>query len=397
MSVAPSPLQSSEQRQIPFSRPSIGEAEIEEVVACLRSGWITSGPRVAQLEEGLAAYVRAPMAMAVSSATAGLHLALLALDLRPGDEVITSPITWPATVNTILHAGGWPVLADVEADTLNLDLRSLERRLSPRTRAIVPVHFAGQPCDMNPILELARARQIAVIEDAAHALGAEYRGRRIGGIGDAAVFSFHPIKNITTGEGGMVTTADEHLARRIRLLRFHGVERDAWKTYGGGALPLYDVSLPGLKYNLTDLQAAIGIHQLRRLDEFIARRAQLARLYDAGLAEVPELQPLGRAAYPIRHAHHLYVVRTEPGRLRIDRDGLMAEVMSAGVGLGLHFTAVHELSYYRRRFGDLRAELPVASDVSARIFSLPLYPSLSDEDVDSVVEILRRTVRSHRR
>jgi dTDP-4-amino-4,6-dideoxygalactose transaminase len=397
MTLAPSRLHSDEQRRIPFSRPSIGEAEIDEVVACLRSGWITTGPRVAQFEEAVAAYVNAPLAMAVSSATAGLHLALLALDLRPGDEVITTPITWPATVNTIVHAGGQPVLADVEADTLNLDVRSLETRLSPHTRAIVPVHFAGQPCDMDPILEISRQRRIAVIDDAAHALGAEYRGRRIGVIGDAAVFSFHPIKNITTGEGGMITTADEQLARRIRLFRFHGVERDAWKTHRRGALPLYDVSLPGLKYNLTDLQAAIGIHQLRRLDEFIARREQLARRYDAALAEVPELQPLGRAGYPLRHAHHLYVVRTEPGRLRIDRNGFMTEVMAAGVGLGLHFTAVHELSYYRRRFGDRSRELPVATDVSGRIFSLPLYPSLSEEDVDSVVEILCSTARSHRR
>lgn len=382
---------------IPFSRPSIDEAEIAEVVDCLRSGWITSGPRTARFEQEFAAAVGAPHALAVSSATAGLHLAMWALDLQPGDEVITTPMTWPATVNAIVLSGGTPVLVDIEPDTLNLDAGLLERAVTSRTRAIMPVHYAGQPCDVDAIAAVARRGGAKVIDDAAHAVGAAYRGRPIGGDADAAIFSFHPIKNITTGEGGMLTTADPKLVERAKLLRFHGVARDAWKAYGGAQLPLYDVVEPGLKYNLTDLQSAIGLHQLRKLPAFNAERARLAARYDALLAEVPAIEPLGRVAYPVTHAHHLYIVRLVLDRLTIDRNQFMAAVIGAGVGLGLHFLAVHELTYYRRLLGDLRAALPVATDASARIFSLPLYPGLSDADQDRVVEVLADVARRHAR
>jgi dTDP-4-amino-4,6-dideoxygalactose transaminase len=382
---------------IPFSRPSIGDEEIAEVVACLRSGWITTGPRTAQFETDFAAVVQAPHALAVSSATAGLHLTMLALALEPGDEVITTPLTWPATVNTIVLAGATPVLVDIEPETLNLDVDRIAAALTPQTRAILPVHFAGQPCDMDALTALARAHRLRIVEDAAHALGAAYRAHPIGALGDAAVFSFHPIKNITTGEGGMVTTGDDELARRMRLLRFHGVERDAWKAYGGAQLPLYDVTAPGLKYNLTDIQSAIGIHQLRKLASLNAERERLARRYDAAFTAIPALRPLGRAPYPIRHAHHLYVVRLALELVRIDRNAFMAAVMNAGVGLGLHFTAVHELTYYRRLLGDLRSALPVATAVSQQLFSLPLFPGLSDVEQDRVVEVIAHTARTHRR
>ena len=382
--------------QIPFSRPSIGDEEIAEVTECLRSGWITTGPRTARFEQDVAAYVGAPHALAVSSGTAGLHLAMLALDLQPGDEVITTPMTWPTTVNVILLCGAEPVLVDIEPETLNLDTRLVEAHLSERTRAIVPVHFAGQACDMDALEALAAPRRIRLIEDAAHALGTEVRGRKVGSIGDAAVFSFHPIKNITTGEGGMIATGDDDLAHRMRLLRFHGVERDAWKAYGKAQLPRYDVSLAGLKYNLTDLQSALGIHQLRKLDAFIARREALARRYGELFAAVDEVRPLGRAPYPQRHAHHLYVIQVDIERLSIDRDGVMAALLEAGIGVGLHFTAVHELTYYRERLGDLAASLPVATAASHRLFSLPLYPALSDDDVDRVAETVIDIVRRHR-
>ena len=381
--------------RIPFSRPSIGEEEIADVVDCLRSGWITSGPRTARFEKEFAARHGAAQALAVTSATAGLHLAMLALELQPGDEVITTPLTWPATVNAIVLAGGTPVLVDIEPETLNLDPGLVARAVTRRTRAVLPVHYAGQPCDLDAIAAAAPGARL--IEDAAHAVGATYRGRPIGGIGDAAIFSFHPIKNITTGEGGMVTTNDAELAKRISLLRFHGVERDAWKAYGGAQLPLYDVVLPGLKYNLTDIQSAIGLQQLRKLDAFNAERARLAARYDAALTEVPALRPLGRVAYPCTHVHHLYVVRIDPARLTIDRNAFMAEVITAGVGLGLHFTAVHELTYYRQRLGDLRAALPVATDASARLFSLPLFPGLSESEQDRVVEVLADVAGRHRR
>ena len=379
---------------IPFSRPAIGDEEIAEVVDCLRSGWITTGPRTAQFEKEFAARHGAAEALAVTSATAGLHLTMMALDLQPGDEVITTPLTWPATVNAIVLAGGTPVLVDIEPDTLNIDPRLIAPAVTPRTRAVLPVHYAGQPCDLDAIAAAAPGARI--IEDAAHAVGATYREHPIGS-GDTAIFSFHPIKNITTGEGGMVTTNDAALAKRMRLLRFHGVERDAWKAYGGAQLPLYDVIEPGLKYNLTDLQSAIGLHQLRKLDAFNAERARLAARYDAALAAIPALRPLGRVAYPCTHVHHLYVVLTQPERLTIDRNAFMAEVIGAGVGLGLHFTAVHELTYYRRALGDLRAALPVASDASARLFSLPLFPGLSDAEQDRVIEVLADVGARHQR
>jgi len=380
--------------KIPFSRPSIGEEEIAEVVDCMRSGWVTTGPRTAQFEKEFAAAVQAAHALAVTSATAGLHLVMMGLELHPGDEVITTPLTWPATLNTIVLAGANPVLVDIEAETLNIDARLLERAVTPRTRALMPVHFAGQPCDMDAIAALAGARNLRVIEDAAHALGAEHRGRAIGGVGDATVFSFHPIKNITTGEGGMVTTSDDALARRMQLLRFHGVDRDAWKAYGRTQLPLYDVTTPGLKYNLPDLQSAIGIHQLRKLGAFNAERARLAQRYDVALAALPALKPLGIVPYPHRHSHHLYVVLLQLEQVRIDRNEFMAAVMEAGVGLGLHFTAVHELTYYRARFGDLRGALPIATEASRRLFSLPLFPGLSDAEQDRVIEVLADTVRA---
>lgn len=380
--------------KVPFSRPSIGQEEIAEVADCLRSGWLTTGPRTARFEQEFAAAHGAPRALAVSSATAGLHLAMLALDLRPGDEVATTPLTWPATVNAIVLAGGTPVLVDVEPETLNLDPARLAAAVGPRTRAVVPVHYAGQPCDLDAIA--AAAPGVPVIEDAAHAAGAAYRGRPIGSRG-TAVFSFHPIKNMTTGEGGMVIAEDAELARRIALLRFHGVDRDAWKAYGGAQLPLYDVVEPGLKYNLTDIQSAIGLHQLRKLPAFTAERARLAARYDAALAGIAGLRPLGQAGYPCTHVHHLYVVRLDLERFDCDRNAFMAEVIAAGVGLGLHFTAVHELTYYRRRLGDLRAALPVSTDGSARIFSLPLFPGLSEMEQDRVVEVLASVAARHAR
>ncbi len=375
---------------IPFSLPSIGDEEILDVVDCLRSGWITTGPRAAAFEREFAAYVDAPHAAAVSSATAGLHLLMIVLNLQPGDEVITTPMTWPATVNAIVLAGGKPVLADVEPETLNLSVAEVERLISARTRAVVPVHFAGQPCDLDALLALTRDRGIRLIEDAAHAIGTEYRGRRIGGHGDAAVFSFHPIKNMTTGEGGMVTTADEEMLRALELVRFHGVERDAWKAYGSTQLPHYDVSTPGLKYNMTDIQAAIGSQQLRKLESFIERRTLLARRYDEALAALPEIQPLGHVTYPMRHAHHLYVVRMKSSK--VTREEVMTHLVGEGIGVGLHFLAIHELTYYRDRLGDLRSELPIATEASRSIFSLPLYPSLTEDQQDRVVSALQAAV-----
>ncbi|HEY5656408.1 MAG TPA: DegT/DnrJ/EryC1/StrS aminotransferase family protein, partial [Myxococcota bacterium] len=296
---------------LPLSRPSIGEDEIRGVVEVLRPGWITSGPRVARFEADLGRYVGAEHAISTTSCTAALHMALLAHDIGPGDEVVTSAMTWAATVNTIEMVGAKPVFADIDRGTLQITPESVEAVLSDATRAILPVHFAGQACDLDALAKIANRDGLVLIEDAAHAIGTEYKGRRIGGDGRTTCFSFHPIKNITTGEGGMVTTGDSALAEKLRRLRFHGVNRDAWSRYAKMETVRDEVMLPALKYNLTDLQAPLGIHQLARLDGFIERRAQLAELYCEGLADVEEVSVRTSAEGTSRHAWHLFVITLE--------------------------------------------------------------------------------------
>lgn len=378
---------------LPLSRPSIGDAEVDAVVACLRSGWITSGPRVAEFERLFAEAVGAEHAVAVSSATAGLHLAFLAAGLGPGDEVVTSPLTWASTGNMILAVGARPVFADIDPTTLNVDPAAVERAVSERTRAIVPVHFAGQPVDLDPLRALAARRGLALIEDAAHALGTTYRGRPVGGGSSAAVFSFHPIKAITTGEGGMVTTDDADFAERIRLLRFHGITRDAWKRYGKHGSPDYEIVELGYKYNLTDLQAAIGIAQLARLEEFVAARTRVAGWYADLLRHVPAVAMLAPVAYPARHAWHLLVVRLRLDALRIDRDDVMGALLAENIGVGLHFKALH---LHRLYGGDVTsAALPHATAASHAILSLPLFPAMTEDDVRDVADALAGVLRRH--
>jgi dTDP-4-amino-4,6-dideoxygalactose transaminase len=291
---------------LPFSTPTIEDAEINEVVDSLRSGWITTGPKVKRFEEAFKAYVGAPYAIPLSSATAGLHLTLLALGIKEGDEIITTPMTFASTVSMIILCGGTPVLVDTEPGTLNIDACLVRAKITPRTRAIIPVHFAGQACDMDPLFALAREFGLTIIEDAAHAAGTEYKGRRVGSLDSISIFSFHPNKNITTGEGGMVCTADEALAEEISLLKFHGMSREAWKRFAASGTPNYDILMPGFKYNMMDLQAAIGIHQLPRLDGFIDRRRDIAEYYNRELAGVEELALPRYAPYVHRHAWHLY-------------------------------------------------------------------------------------------
>jgi len=377
---------------LPFSRPDIGEEEIAEVVACLRSGWITTGPRVAQLEREFAAAVGARHALAFSSGTAALHATLLALELQPGDEVVVPALTWPATANMVVACGAVPVFADIDPSTWNLDPGALAAAVTPRTRLVMPVHFAGLPCDLDGLREALAAAgrpEIGIVEDAAHAAGAAYKGRRIGATGEngtlAACFSFHPIKNMTTAEGGMVTTDDDRLAAAMKLWRFHGVRRDAWQAYSAAekAPATYDVVLPGFKYNLSDLHAALGLHQLRKLPHFNRRRGEIAAIYRRDLAALPGLQIPGRARYECHHPWHLFTVL--PPR----RAPFMERLRELGIGTGLHFEAVHLHDYYRRRFGWREGSLPVAEEVCARIVSLPLFPAMTDEDAGDVVQAVR--------
>ena len=373
---------------LPLSRPSLGEEEIGEVLDVIRSGWITSGPRVKRFEEEFSRYVGARHAVAVNSCTAALHVALLAHGMGRGDEVITSSMTWSATVNMIEVAGAKPVFADVDRKTLQITPESVAAAVTERTRAILPVHFAGQACDLDGLAAIATPRGLTMIQDAAHAVGTEFRGKRIGSDGVTACFSFHPIKNITTGEGGMITTGSDELAEKFRLLRFHGVNRDAWSRYGNVDSPRYETVTPGWKYGLTDLQAALGIHQLAKLDGFIERRTHLAELYHAQLAEIDGVKPLGRATGTNRHAWHLFVVTIEPDCFGCDRDRFMQLMAQQGVGTGLHFTAVHLHGYYRSRYGYGPGDLPNTEWASDRVVSLPLFPGMNDADVSRVCKAI---------
>lgn len=382
---------------LPFSTPAIGDDEINEVVDSLRSGWITTGPKVKRFEDAFKAYIGADYAVPLSSATAGLHLTLLALKIKEGDEIITTPMTFASTVSMIILAGGTPVLADIEPGTLNISIAEIRKKITPRTRAVIPVHFAGQSCDMDPIFALAKDHNLTVIEDAAHAVGTEYKGRKVGTFDSISIFSFHPNKNITTGEGGMVCTPDESLAEEISLLKFHGMSREAWKRFAASGSPNYDIMLPGFKYNMMDIQAAIGIHQLPRLDGFIERRKEIAEQYNQAFAELPELALPTYAPYQQRHAWHLYTPLIKTELLSIDRDRFMAELKDRNIGTGLHYRAIHHHSWYREHLGLVDADLPVASYASDRILSLPLFPDMADQDASDVIEAVADVINRFRR
>ena len=374
--------------EVPFSRPDIGEEEIAAMTDAVRSGWLTMGPRTQEFEKSFAEWAGAPHAVAVNSCTAALHLALNAAGIGPGDEVITSTLTFAATGATIVHAGAEPVLADVTADTLNIDPEDVARKITKRTRALVPVHFAGHPAPMEELGEIARAHGLVVIEDAAHALPATYRGQRIGNISDLTAFSFYATKNLTTGEGGMLTVRDDEVADRVRMRRLHGMSRDAWRRYSASGSWRYDVSYPGFKYNMTDPAAAMGLVQLRRLPELHRRRLELVGLYDRALADVAQLQrPIVRP--DVESAWHLYAIRVRPERLRIHRDEVIELLRARGVGTGVHFIPLHLHSYYRDAFGLTPGDFPVASAAIEELISLPLYTRMTDGDVAYVVDTLK--------
>jgi len=370
---------------LPFARPSISREAIAEVVACLESGWITTGPRVKKFEQALADYLGGPTVLALSSATGGLHLALLAVDLKPDDEVITTPMTFAATLNTIVLAGGRPVLVDVEPGTYNLDVTQLAQAITPRTRAIVPVHFAGLPVDLDPLYTLADKHGLRVIEDAAHAIGTEYKGKRIGSFGDTQVFSFHPNKNMTTGEGGAVATRDAAFADRIALLRFHGMDREAWHRFGKTGNQHYEIIAPGFKYNMMDIQAALGLHQLPALEGFIERRTTLAQRYLTHLANWPQWSLPKAPGFAHRHAWHLFTPLINPDATGMTRDAFMEGMKQRNIGTGLHYRAVHLYPYYREHYGFRPGNFPVAESVGERIVSLPLFPTMTEAEQDRVI------------
>jgi perosamine synthetase len=381
---------------LPFHVPQIGEAEIAEVVDTLRSGWLTMGPKTFRFEQQFAEYVGARHAVAVASCTAGLHLALDAAGVGPGDEVVTSVYTFTATAAVILHLGARPVLVDVRPDTLTLDPDAAARHVTPRTKAIVPVHLAGRPCDMDALASLAATRDLAVVEDAAHALPARYRGRTVGAIGDMTVFSFYATKTITTGEGGMVTTDSDDHAALLRARRLHGISRDAWKRYRADGSWRYEVEYPGYKCNMTDLAAAIGLHQLHRADEFHRARIRQAALYREGLADVPEIV-VPDVPGDADHAWHLFIVQLDLGRLAIGRDEFIERLRDENIGTSVHFIPLNLHPAYQKRLGISPRDFPNAVAAYQRAISLPIYPGMTEDDVQDVIGAVRRLVKRHRR
>jgi UDP-4-amino-4-deoxy-L-arabinose-oxoglutarate aminotransferase len=368
---------------LPLNRPSIGVTEIAGVTECLKSQWITTGPLCKTFEDQFQTLTGARHAVSVVSATAGMHLALMSLGIGQGDEVITPSMTFASTINMITLLGARPVFVDVYYDTLNINADDIEARITSRTKAIIPVHFAGAPADMMRIMEIADRHHLLVIEDAAHAVGTCYRGVHAGGFGGMAVFSFHPLKNITTGEGGMITHSDDHLEKKLRVLRFHGIERDAWKRYGKGGNPEYDIEEPGYKYNLTDIQAALGIAQLGRLEEFNRRRSELVNLYREGLGDMEGLELPGDPPYPHTHSHHLFVVKINA----MERSQFMERLSEYNIGYGLHFPACHLLKYVKNRFR--LTCLPETERAAGKILSLPLFPDMTQDDVSYVCAAVR--------
>ncbi|RMF20998.1 MAG: DegT/DnrJ/EryC1/StrS family aminotransferase [Deltaproteobacteria bacterium] len=372
---------------LPFHRPLLGEEEIAEVCDTLRSGWLTLGPKTQRFEEKFAEKIGARHAVAVSSCTAALHLALETLGIGPGDEVITTPYTFTATVAAILYTGARPVLADVEADYPNIDPDEVARRVTDRTRAIIPVHFGGAPCDLDRIRDIAAECGAEVIEDAAHALPAEYRGRTIGAAGKAVAFSLYAGKNITTGEGGILATDDAAVADDVRCRRLHGISRDAWKRYSMQGSWYYEVSTRGFKYNMTDINAAIGLHQLDRLEWFDERRRELVERYDELLGSLPGIRTPKPPEYA-KSAWHLYVIEIDAAETGVDRTEVIEGLRRAGIGTSVHFIPIHHHPFYQEQLGCRPEDFPKATAHYERAVSLPLFPAMRDSDVDRVVDAL---------
>ena len=382
---------------LPIAAPDLGPREKELVMQALESGWITTGPRAFELARRVAELAGAKHGLAVNSATGGLHLTLEAMGIGEGDEVITSPYTFVATVNVIEHVRATPVLADVEPGTLCLDPKRVAEALTPRTRAVIAVDYAGHPCDYDALRELTHGRGIRLVDDAAHSLGAASRGRPVGSaaLADATAFSFYATKNLTTGEGGAVVTDDDALAERIALLTLHGMNRDAWKRYGASGSWFYEVTAPGWKYNLSDLLASIGLGQLERFEASQRRRHELVARYEQGFAAVPEVRlPPVRAG--MTHAWHLYPIALELERLRIDRARFIEELRALNIGTSVHFIPIHFHPHFRDRLRLGPGAFPVAEDAYARAITLPLFPRMTDGDVDDVVAAVARVAAAHR-
>lgn len=380
-------------RFLVFGSPAIEDAEVDEVVATMRSGWLGTGPKVARFEQAFRDYKGAGYPVAVNSCTAALHLSILAAGLQPGDEVITTALTFCATVNAIIHAGATPVVADVDPVTMNMDPDDVEARITPRTRAILPVHFAGRACDMDRLMDLAARHNLKVIEDCAHAIETEYHGRKAGTFGAFGCFSFYVTKNVVTGEGGLVLTADEDAAARVKVLALHGMSKDAWKRFGDEGYKHYQVVECGFKYNMMDIQAAIGLHQLDRVEPYWRRREDIWRRYMEAFADLPLVLPAPPEP-DTRHAYHLFTVLVDETRAGIHRDAFLDGMTRENIGVGVHYLSIPEHPYYQQTFGWMPQQCPHAERIGQQTVSLPLSARLTDDDVSDVITAVRKTLRA---
>ncbi|MBM7581717.1 dTDP-4-amino-4,6-dideoxygalactose transaminase [Caldicoprobacter guelmensis] len=380
---------------LPFSPPLIGEEEIDEVVDTLKSDWITTGPKTKKFEDEFKNYFNAPAALALNSCTAALHTSLIALGIGQGDEVITTPMTFCSTVNVIEHVGARPVLVDVEPDTLNIDPEKIERAITPRTRAIIPVHYSGHPVELDYIYEIAEKYNLFVIEDAAHAVSAKYKGKFIGSSSNPVCFSFYATKNLTTAEGGMLT-GDSEFIEKARVISLHGMSKDAWRRYSKGGSWYYEVVMPGFKYNMTDIQASLGICQLKKLERFQARRREIVKMYNKHFSEEEALEIPVERPY-VEHAWHLYVLRLNTQALKIDRNEFIEELAKRNIGTSVHFIPVHIHPYYRKKYNYKPEDFPVAYSNYLRMVSIPLCPKLTDNDVYDVIEAVLDVVKVYKR
>jgi dTDP-4-amino-4,6-dideoxygalactose transaminase len=385
----------SDELKVPFHRAAVGEEEVQAVGEVIRSGWMTMGPKTFEFENEFAKYVRAEHAIAVSTGTAALHLALEAAGVRAGDEVLLPTTTFTATAEAVTYLGARPVLVDIDPVTMNMDADDAARRTTQKTKAIIPVHLGGQPCDMNEIQILAQRHHLRVIEDAAHALPSEYRGKRIGQISEFTCFSFYATKTLTTGEGGMVTTENPAAVERIRLMRLHGIERDAWKRYRSEGSWRYEVLEAGFKYNLTDIQSAIGLVQLKKCDAMWQARQTIARRYTEAFSRFDELvHPEIRSDR--NTSWHLYILRLRPGRLRVDRDGFIRALSARGVSCSVHFIPLHLQPYYQRAYGYRAGDFPNAEQQYHCCLSLPIFPGMTDQEIEQVIQAVQEITTESR-
>jgi UDP-4-amino-4,6-dideoxy-N-acetyl-beta-L-altrosamine transaminase len=381
---------------LPYGTQWFNDKEINEVIDALKSKWITTGPKMRLFEDRFKQYIGSKYAVAVNSGTAALHVSTSSINIKPGDEVITTPLSFVASANCVIYRGGTPIFADIKRDTYNIDPNEIRKKITSKTKAIIPVHFTGQPCDIDEILEIAEENDLYIIEDAAHAIDAEYKGKKIGNISDLTIFSFHPVKNITTAEGGMVTTNNEELYNKLLMFRTHGISRDAGKRYGKEGGFYYDMQYLGFRYNLSELHSALGIHQLEKLELFQKRRREIVKIYNRELQDIEEIT-IPYVKDNIKHSWHLYVIQLDLEKLRVDRDYIFKALREENIGVNVHYIPVHYHSYYVQNYGLKKGILPNVEWLFPRILTIPIFAKMSDDDVYDVINALEKVLNYYKR